>query len=789
MAIKAFNSVAGFSVGENPTNIILANGDITTSNASISGNVVTFGIYTDHYYYANGTPLDFQMPAGSDFQLQFGNAGNFDSTPRLVWNPVTNTLEVGGKITASGNVTAPYFIGNVIGNISGNIVVPGLNKAVLYNDHGIAGSSDALIFDEDSNVLTLNGDLNVININASANISGLITTAAQPNITSLGTLTTLNVTGLTNASNIAVSNNIVVSNNANVRGNLRVEDTATIRHLIASGLLYPSTDGTPNQVIVTDGQGNLGFKTIETDRLSNGSSNIQILQNSNIKFNISGVPAIATITPDGVDVIGTITATTYISANNAVINKTLVSNNITLSGLDNTIKGVSSVDSVLYTGSNISISDTITTSKLRVTGGVISDLAPDVTSTYDLGSTNYKWNNIYLGANLFVGNAKVTGINDVLTTANANVKNTLSANVLSVSTEINALGNVTISGNLTVGGSTEYINVSSLSIKDPLILLGGDLNGGNSTVYDGKDRGLLLQNYKPDGSGVQNQFFGWKSGTGEFVASSNVTDFAGDVVTQDRLANIRASSFIGNLSGTVTTSSQPQITSLGTLTGLTVSGSATIQGSTAVDSLTASGIAYPTVDGQVGQVLTTNGSGAIYFSTPVTSSISNGTSNISVVQNGNVNISAAGTPNVAVISSSGLKVNGNANVTGNIKTDGNITATGNVFIGLTAIRYSTTTTTSTLPGQVIASVPIAGIRGVEFFVKGEESLGSKYSVASVSVVHNGFAVDYSVYGTVTLGGSTGVLNVAYNGSADAINLTVTPASSNSTVWTTQFKTI
>ena len=37
MAIKAFNSVAGFSVGESPANIILANGDITTTNITATG--------------------------------------------------------------------------------------------------------------------------------------------------------------------------------------------------------------------------------------------------------------------------------------------------------------------------------------------------------------------------------------------------------------------------------------------------------------------------------------------------------------------------------------------------------------------------------------------------------------------------------------------------------------------------------------------------------------------------------------------------------------------------------
>ena len=37
MAIKPLNSVAGFSVGETPSNIILANGDVTTTNITTTG--------------------------------------------------------------------------------------------------------------------------------------------------------------------------------------------------------------------------------------------------------------------------------------------------------------------------------------------------------------------------------------------------------------------------------------------------------------------------------------------------------------------------------------------------------------------------------------------------------------------------------------------------------------------------------------------------------------------------------------------------------------------------------
>ena len=41
MALRTFNSVGGFSVGEVPTTIILANGDITTGNGTFTGNITS----------------------------------------------------------------------------------------------------------------------------------------------------------------------------------------------------------------------------------------------------------------------------------------------------------------------------------------------------------------------------------------------------------------------------------------------------------------------------------------------------------------------------------------------------------------------------------------------------------------------------------------------------------------------------------------------------------------------------------------------------------------------------
>ena len=67
-------------------------------------------------------------------------------------------------ITSSGNITAPFFIGNIVGNVSGNFVVPGTNTSVIFNQAGNAGASDNLQFNYSTNVLSLTGNITVTNI-------------------------------------------------------------------------------------------------------------------------------------------------------------------------------------------------------------------------------------------------------------------------------------------------------------------------------------------------------------------------------------------------------------------------------------------------------------------------------------------------------------------------------------------------------------------------------------------------------------------------------------------------
>ena len=794
MALKALNSIGGFSVGENPSNVILANGDITTGNANLTGNLIANNVLTDNYRYANGAPLDMQQPAGANYQLQYNLDNSFGASANLSFNPTTNFLSIGGNVTttgtisASGNITAPFFLGNIVGNITGNIVVPGINTAVLFNNDGNAGASDALTFNFATNVLSVTGNLFSSNANlgntAVANyLGGTLVTAsnAQPNITSVGNLTSLSVVGTIKTANLSVTANATVDANFEA-GNIRTNGAATLYQLIAGGIYYPTTDGTANQVLVTDGNGQLGFTNFNTTQIANGNSNVSVLNNANVTISSAGNANIVVITGTGVNIAGYANISGNANVGNLDVGIISASGNITGANLNTGIMSASGN----VTGANLTTTGVTTTGNANVTGFFTSNLIPGTTNNFSLGNSTNLWNDLYLGNSITVNTAAITAPSGVVTTANANITSNLTTSNLTVANTTLLQGDATVSGNLTVNGNTNYINVNNVSIKDPLITLGGTANGGNASVYDGKDRGIVMMNYLSNGAGPINQFFGWKTANSEFLAIANVGSYSGEIVTSDGLANIRGNAFIGNLQGTVLQASQTNITEVGTLGNLSVTGNITANGTGNFNVLIGSNLTYPTSDGIAGQVVTTYGNGKLYFSTSSTTSLANGNSNINILANSNITFSSNGASNVLVITSNSVIANANLSVTGNT-TSNNIYSNNNIGVGNTNINWATLTTTGTSANQVIVTVPIANIRGAEFFVKGEESTGGKYTISTLAAVHDGSSVDYVNYGTVVMGGTTGVLRV--NFVSGNIALVVTPSSSNSTVWTTQYKTI
>jgi hypothetical protein len=169
----------------------------------------------------------------------------------------------------------------------------------------------------------------------------------------------------------------------------------------------------------------------------------------------------------------------------------------------------------------------------------------------------------------------------------------------------------------------------------------------------------------------------------------------------------------------------------------------------------------------------------------------NGTSNVAIpTSNGNINLTAGGNTSL-VVTNVGANITGNLGVSGNFSVGSlvseNLTANLNVFVGNTTITWGTVTTNTITSNQTIASLNVTNVTGLEFLVKGIDTTGAKYSIATVQAVTDGANVDYATFATVNLGGPTGsfVVNVV----SGNIQLQVTPASSNSTLWTTQVRFI
>jgi len=205
MAIKAFNSVAGFSVGETPANIILSNGYITTNGATFTANIAALGVLTDNLYYANGVPWDLQEPAGANTQIQFNDDQDFGASANLTFDTATSNLDV------VGNVTATAFFGD-----GANLT--GIDATGIQN-----GTSNVRIPATDGNI-ELNSGGNLIanitdtgaNITGTLNVSGIVTVPSTTGAidVALGTPTQGNLTSnaltLTTAS--SVSNSIAQLN-------------------------------------------------------------------------------------------------------------------------------------------------------------------------------------------------------------------------------------------------------------------------------------------------------------------------------------------------------------------------------------------------------------------------------------------------------------------------------------------------------------------------------------------------------------------------------------------------
>ena len=220
-------------------------------------------------------------PAGSNTQIQFNNNSVFGATSNLTFNSSNNLFVVNGN-TQTGNIT---ITGNVLSSLRVNGNITAANVLIANVADGTAPISVL----STTRVANLNVD--------SAGIANTVNDSAQPNITSVGTLISLAVTGTTTSGNFSTngltstgrlnvtSGNANINANANliVSGNANFANSANVN--LGSNSNVHISGGIDGYVLSTDGFGNLTW--IESGGgggFPPGGSNTQVQYNNNGVF-------------------------------------------------------------------------------------------------------------------------------------------------------------------------------------------------------------------------------------------------------------------------------------------------------------------------------------------------------------------------------------------------------------------------------------------------------------------------------------------------------------------------
>jgi plastocyanin len=634
-------------------NIVASSSSITvTGSLSTTANITAGNIKTNNLLYANGSPWQIGTTttvSGSNSQVQFNDSSSFGASANFTFDKTSNTLTVTNLVTNGSGIT----------NITGSSVTGQVPNAL---------------------------------------IAATVYTNSQPNITSVGTLSSLTVTGSINS------------------GNADLGNTATANYFVGSG---------------------------------NNLSNIQ-------GSNITGAVSYAT-TANSVSGSNVSGAVTYAATANAVAGANV------LGQVANSI-----VAGTIYTAAQPNITSVGTLTSLAVTGNITSGNA----NLGNLVTANFFTGNGSLLSSLTFGNITTFSTAGITTdelylpsTTRLNVTASGASGYLfdqygaTLNPAIYVTSGQTLAFNLNVSGHPFLIQTSG----------GANYSTGLEHV---DSTGTVLTT-----SSAQGQVAGtlyWKvpygiTGNYKYICSIHGGMNGNIVITDANVANItvglatyattanavagaNVSGQVGNalVASTVYTNAQPNITSVGTLSNLAVTGNISAGNVLTNNLLYANGVAW------------SFGGGA---------SISNGNSNVNIATSGgNINFSADGTANVMTITGTGANINGYANISGNVNAGnanlGNL-VTANYFTGDGGLLSNIAPSSSLVSGN--SNVKVSTSSDISFSMNGTSNV---VVLTSLGANINGYA---NITGNVTFGN---LIVSTYANLGSVSGLTITGGSNN-----------
>ena len=702
---------------------VVVDGNFTvTGNATLSGNISGDKLF-------NGTTSIEIQTASGNANITVGGVSNvavFTTTGVNVSGIVSATGNVrGGNITTPAQVSAT---GNITGgniNTAGNVVITrdaSVGQPTMrFQDTDTTGTAGTVL----GAVEWFTSDLTAAGVSASMRAT-LVDTGGNSNVQiltgtpgSLAARVTVLHTGNVGIANTAPNTTFGVTGTAYISGNTTVLANISGGNIATAGLITATgniTGGNLRTAGLITATGNItGANVITAGSVTAGAAGIT--STGNIRGgNLVSDGAITAV--GNINSNGSLFAQTQLSTQGNVIGNNITAGNIITATVLNASSNVSAsgnvIGSNLVTSGSVTATGTVTGGNIT-TGGLITAVGNITTGSYFIGDGGFL-SNVTAISN--VTTSQITNGTTVMAIAgpNGDIFATVNAvgNVLVMTpTGIRVTGSASATGNV-IGGNVNTAGILSAT---------GNINGGNVNA-----------------------------GVGNFttvIGAANAANLTSGTVLSDRLTGTYTININGNASGTaatVTNGAQANITSLGTLTSLSVSGN--IVGG----NINTGGVVSAT--GNVrGSNLTTPGNVSATGNIVTTAAIS-ATGNITggnILGGANVNASLFTGTTVSVTGNiTGGNILGGANVNAITHTGTTVSVTGNITGGNILGTIRTAAQTSITSVGTLSSLSVTG-NIVGGNLSGTSIVGTLTTAAQTNITSVGTLTSLSVTGNVTAG--------------------------------------
>ena len=724
------------------SNITTANaniGNITVANLNVTNRVTSSLVPSVDVTYNLGSPTrrwkDLYL-SGNTIDLG-GSLISADGGIISVASLSATTAITAPTVTVASSISAPVInIGNVnITNNGGNVVMPALQIGqTILNPSG----------------LTVNGNVSAGTVSAGF-VQGTLTTASQPNITSVGILSGLAVTGDLSTGNMTVVNTITTGIGANAVSigpdGITVGTGTSQTSITGAGVQLAATaslqaPGSSGQITFNDGGNAAAVPGLTFDKTINLLS---------IAGNVSGGNLVSTgalsLTKDA-SIGGNVTSANLLTGR-------VEATSIISSGGSNVVLDPAGTVSAIgnISGGNITTNGNVSTANLNATF-IVSTGNANITGMMNTGNLTTTGTANIIG-NITGGNLVTSGLANIgglITSGTANVGLLISTGNANITGNVTA-GNLTTEGTLVAGNLSTEGNLSAGNI---LSAFGAFTNSNTAGLHRTRE---LIVSTDANVQGTHRALIGITTGThtaGNLHTDGNAnivgTHTAGFIVINNN-SEVKGTHKTANLQVTTNANFDAGmfVTNNANVGSMIVRGDHTVNGNVVTDKVSSNVATFGVTPGSSGTSLTVNGVVSIQGNANI--------GNISAINSvtGNI-ISLSGNASGTALVAAGLvRVGGNHAVTQNISVGVSLSISAATVTG-GQLTLTFTTAQSIAPffaGQKVvlagfASNPLGTNYNIEYTVT--ELLGTPGNYTGIKVPTS-FSTPINVYGTVTTAGN------------------------------------